>query len=263
MKQSGIYTIKNIINGKEYIGSTRDFKRRKRQHLHGLVQKKHFNDHLQKAWNKHGGNNFKWELIEAVSNRDLLEDREQYWMDKKNVCDEECGYNIRPKADAKRLSEETKRKIGNANSIALKGRKLSKECRKNMSIGIQKRFQENPVSQETKDRMSKNHAKHWKGKKFSKEARDMMSRNSAKYWLGKKFSEEHKQKLSEAKAYLRKPVFQYDLKGHFIQEHISLKSIEIFLGFNSKCIQVACKGKRPQMYGYIWKYKEDVRYAVT
>lgn len=260
---SCIYVIKNIVNDKKYIGSTCDFARRKRQHSHELIHQKHSNDYLQKAWNKYGKKSFEWELIEYIPNINLLKEKEQYWMDKFKVCNDKYGYNIDPKADRKNLSEETKRKIGNANRTKLKGRKINKETCKIFAIAQKKRHRENPMSQETKDKISRNNARYWQGKTMSEAVRKKISENSARHWQGKKRSKEHRKKLSRAHKHFFKPVMQYTLDGIFIQKHESLSAVERNLGFNSKCVQVACKCRRPQMYGYKWKYEEDVNHAIA
>jgi len=52
MSNSGIYQIRNTRNGKIYIGSTNNFKRRKREHFTNLRLKKHDNIILQRSYNK-------------------------------------------------------------------------------------------------------------------------------------------------------------------------------------------------------------------
>jgi len=65
-------------------------------------------------------------------------------------------------------SEETKKKIGMSNSLVLKGRKLSEEHRKNMSIGM-------------------------------KGGNSSSFKKGSNLWIGKKHSEESKKKMSESK----------------------------------------------------------------
>ena len=80
MSNSGIYKITNLQTGKYYVGSTKDFKRRKQTHFSGLKNNYHPNKHLQNAYNKYGANNFKFEIIEYVK-EDLLLDIEQSYID--------------------------------------------------------------------------------------------------------------------------------------------------------------------------------------
>lgn len=76
----GIYSIINITNGKRYIGLSRYCEKRYQQHCRKLNNNKHQNIHLQRAWNKYGKQNFRFEILEYCS-EDLLSDREQYWID--------------------------------------------------------------------------------------------------------------------------------------------------------------------------------------
>ena len=55
IKLPGVYRIQNIINEKNYIGSTVNLCRRSRNHRSKLERNKHSNPHLQKSWRKYGG----------------------------------------------------------------------------------------------------------------------------------------------------------------------------------------------------------------
>jgi group I intron endonuclease len=81
MKIIGVYQIVNIITRKKYIGSSVDVRSRWHGHKKRLRKNKHDNIHLQRAWNKDGENNFRFELIEEIENKTKLCEREQYWMD--------------------------------------------------------------------------------------------------------------------------------------------------------------------------------------
>lgn len=61
--KSGIYEIKNRVNGKRYIGSSNNITRRWRQHRHCLRNNRHRNDYLQKAYNKYGEENFTFSVV--------------------------------------------------------------------------------------------------------------------------------------------------------------------------------------------------------
>ena len=76
----GIYQIKNIENGKLYIGSTKNIRKRHIQHFSDLRTNRHHCIYLQRAFNIHGEDKFKFEIIEYCdpSERLILE---QYWID--------------------------------------------------------------------------------------------------------------------------------------------------------------------------------------
>ena len=64
----GIYKITNKINKKVYIGQSTNIEQRFIKHKAELRGGYHHNKHLQKAWNKYGEINFKFEIIYVVPN---------------------------------------------------------------------------------------------------------------------------------------------------------------------------------------------------
>ena len=79
----GIYRIRNLINNKVYIGSTKNMKVRWAKHKALLRHNKHQNTHLQSAWNKYGEDAFVFEVIEECKTEDLIS-REQFFIDSLN-----------------------------------------------------------------------------------------------------------------------------------------------------------------------------------
>lgn len=75
-----IYKIRNITNGKFYVGSTCDSRERFRSHRKGLRGNRHHCKHLQASWNKYGEDFFKFEVIEQVASSDLLFAAEDIWL---------------------------------------------------------------------------------------------------------------------------------------------------------------------------------------
>lgn len=90
---SGIYKIVNIVNKKVYIGKASNIYTRFRSHKSYLRRNAHYNNYLQRSWNKYGENSFKFEVIEYCE-KDILIERENYWMKHYNSFDFRCGYNI-------------------------------------------------------------------------------------------------------------------------------------------------------------------------
>jgi group I intron endonuclease len=111
LNRSGIYKITNIINNKIYIGSAVNFIKRKQYHIRMIKNKKHCNKHLEKSFLKYGLENFKFEIIEIVENKNLLLEREQFYLDLLKP-----QYNICKVAGSKagfKVTDITKNKMSN------------------------------------------------------------------------------------------------------------------------------------------------------
>jgi group I intron endonuclease len=137
--KSGIYFIQNIENGKIYIGSAVHITERWRLHKVHLRNGNHHNKHLQAAWVKHGEDSFRFGVIEYIEDKDMLLEREQYWIDQNGVYDRGKGYNAAPVAGSMlgfKHTEESKerlRKVGfpRGHSPWNKGKKMEGEYLKN------------------------------------------------------------------------------------------------------------------------------------
>ena len=118
MKISGIYKIINKVNGKYYIGSsknmcgTSDSIGRWKEHLQGLKHNRHFNKHLQRAWNKYGESSFIFTIIDRVGVDKLL-GVEQKYLDEaiKTQCYNTVFIAKGGGFEGHKHSEETKRRI--------------------------------------------------------------------------------------------------------------------------------------------------------
>ena len=80
MKEPVIYKIRNVVNGKFYVGSTTDTRERFRNHRKMLRGNKHHCRHLQASWNKHGEDCFKFEVQEVIEDAARLWEAEERWL---------------------------------------------------------------------------------------------------------------------------------------------------------------------------------------
>lgn len=75
---AGIYKIVCTATDNFYVGSSRDIQYRWRSHRLLLCRDAHHSLALQRAWNKHGAEAFRLEILEVVENDILLLEREQH-----------------------------------------------------------------------------------------------------------------------------------------------------------------------------------------
>lgn len=132
----GIYCIRNLKNGKRYIGQSRNISIRFSQHFSDLRCQRHGNEVLQRAWNKYGEKSFIGEILQECEDDelDLLEVKfiAEFSSDRHSN-----GYNIeRGGHRIKPMAESTKIKL----SASLKGKKWTDERKKAMSIYMTGRF---------------------------------------------------------------------------------------------------------------------------
>lgn len=131
---SGIYQIRNLINGKRYIGSAKRFRNRWAMHRSMLRKGIHHSKHLQNSWNKRGENSFAFEILETCAIVDLIS-TEQRWID--TALPE---YNCYPTAGSPlgfKHSPEFCKKV----SERFKGKKLPQERVEQMKEQSKRRWQ--------------------------------------------------------------------------------------------------------------------------
>lgn len=112
--RAGVYSIAHTESGRIYVGSAVDLGGRWRRHRSKLRRGVHDNPILQAAWTKYGESAFVFAVLEFVSDRAVLREREQHWIDQLGAARQGTGFNIQPSAYDRRgvpCSEGTKARL--------------------------------------------------------------------------------------------------------------------------------------------------------
>ena len=192
-----------------YIGQSVDAKYRRSCHFSELKRGIHLNQYLQNSWNKHGKENFVFEIIEECLDEEATL-REQYWIDYYGGINSSNTFNLKEAASIGRHSAlsiakmslshkghittlETRRKISEGN----KGKQIgpSKETGRKISASLMG----HEVSADTRRKLSEAN----KGQIVSPETRKKLSeankgRRNPGQGLGRKDSIEKRRKMSES-----------------------------------------------------------------
>lgn len=225
MAENVIYKIRNVANGKFYVGSAQNTHVRFRQHRRLLRKGVHHCKHLQAAWNKYGEDVFKFEVVEYVGSSEKLEEAEDRWL-QEHVGKIHCynsGWSAKapwrgaPKELHPRygstLTEQNKQLLRKATleqwqtSDPRTGRKHSEETKAKIKAKVQEALAEGRggrfiPSEETRAKMSsalkgnKNAKGHVRSEEHRRKLAEAQMGNQ--HWAGRTHSEESKAKMGKA-----------------------------------------------------------------
>ena len=216
-----IYETTNNINGKRYIG----------QHTTDNIQDGYLGSGviLKQAIDKYGIDNFSREILAYATNKDELNEKEKYYIDKFNAIESDMYYNIAEGGEGG-----------------------------NLRAG----FTDEQKAQ-WKAKMSENSAKYWQGKKLSEETKHKISeskKGEKNPMYGKKHNEETKAKMSEALKGKDNPkaksVIMIDKSNNVLACFVCIRDGNEYLGKprNYTGINNCARGKQKTSGGYKWKY---------
>lgn len=226
-----VYLIQNKINNKIYIGQTNDYEYRWFCHLNNAFNENtlYYNTYIARAIRKHGKDNFNFHLIET---HDLISDTneaEEFFISYFNSANNNFGYNIKLGGNNHKMSIETKKKIGMANSIANKGKKMPQIVKDKISKALKGKI----VSKKARENLSKSLKgnKNCLNRKLSKETRNKISLGNKgnKNCLGVKRTFETRFKNSRHRLILNKE----DVENIFIDFNLNkLNKKELSFKYN-------------------------------
>lgn len=263
-RKSGIYFIRSVVNGKIYIGSTVNIRKRYREHKCMLKSNQHTNIHLQRHYNKNGKNILEYGLLELVE-KDDLQYREQDYVDKLDP-----EFNIMKKCVVNRIglkhsditkdkmkkAAEVRRKRGDYKKLAKMSREINKgnkynlgrKCSEETKKKISKKLKGRKLTKEERKKISEG----LKGRDFSDEHRRSLSKalTGNKNNLGRVFKEETKKKISKANSVA---INQLTLGGEYIKTWKSATYASRVLSINQSNISSCVNGNRNKAGGFRWE----------
>lgn len=244
---SNIYLITNLIDNKKYVGQASNVE--ERWYRHSVDYKRLKSRYLYRAMNKHGIENFIFEIIESNISIDLISEREIFWIEKMST-KAPNGYNMTSGGEGSHnriLTEESRKKI----SISLKGTTLPEETKRKMSLAHTKRYE----NAEERLKMSESHKNN---KTLIENATKTMQK------VNKNMTKEQRVEYQTMAAEKRsKAVLATSLLDNTVTEFKSLRFAARWIRENTEyekaChtnISKACRNKLDYVYGYRWELKD-------
>ena len=274
---SGVYVIRNRLNGKIYVGSSIDIESRWKQHKRLFKKNKHGNTYLQRAWDKHEELNFEFYVLEETTrNKKDIIDTEQYFLDLYKPYERNIGYNINRIADSCLGIKKTKEQIivmSNNRKEFWKNEKNKEKMifsfnnvrnKKESARRASKTIIENGTRKGDKNNMFGTNCYEIWLKKFGKEYADIKQKevleinkqkNSGKNnaMFGKK-----RQEVSKLNVKIKsKPILQYNLDGSFKKEYPSVSEAARINRFSRGGLKNFRNHPMNFALGFIWKYKNE------
>lgn len=260
-----IYKITNIINKKVYVGQTTwPFNHRRSIHFSKLRRNEHQNKHLQSSFNKHGKQNFIFEIIEKdIQTHEELNEKEMFWIKELNSCDPVRGYNIEIGGSKKRrdgyvvwnkgLPKEKQPRFGKKlDPMIIQERLAAKVPKQKKQKVYTKKIAWNKGIKTSLIPWNKGLPKEKQsmyGKKHSEETRKRQSESAKK----RIYSEAQLERAKQNGKTQSRPI--YCLTNKKTYESISHASKE--LGLRRASINLFFSGKRKHVQGFLFKALGD------
>lgn len=232
-----VYKHQNLINGKVYIGMSKDTKKRWQPYNYKKCVK------FYSAIQKYGWDNFSHEILYNNLTEQEAQNKEIETIELYNSRDRRYGYNIAMGGNKTvtgcKHTEETRKKVSNALKGKYKGRHFSEksEFKKGHTF-----------SEDTLKKMS-----------LAKIGKPTWNKGLKGYNSGENNAmkrPEVRQKHMGKNNSMSKKVYQYDLQNNFIAVYDCLEEAKRILGFpKSTHISECANGKLKTARGFVWRFK--------
>lgn len=253
----GIYCIRNQINKKIYIGSTKtSFGIRKNKHLCLLRKNSHYNEHLQNAWNYYKEENFSFEILFIC----LSEECEKYegeFIKLYSSYKRENGYNI-ASVSSYRFDYNMSNNHNNEKSIRKKQKALKSNGLIANERGLPKPFIEFNMDGKfiKKHNSSNEFLLEFGGSKSHLSTvlsqRKLYYRNRIILFANDMLT---KDDINKAKNKTIKKILLYDINDKYVNIFESANDCAKFLKCKTAEIRMCCLNKRSRIKNYKTKYK--------
>lgn len=240
----GIYSINNLINGKRYIGKSKDVNKRIWSHFNLLKKDeptRSVNRHLYASVRKYGIENFTWEVLESFSelNETLLADREVYWMEFYNTTDRDFGYNL--------VKDSSSSVVVHPETIEIFRKTMKGEGNSNYG---------NYWTDEQKSNMSEIAKERHKNGFYGDEWKAKLSESSKQIWLDEEKKAAMARKVAVGKSKYR--IYQYDkVTMELVKVWENMQEItDEYPDFHKIAIYSVANGHKKSYRGYVWRTEE-------
>lgn len=260
-----VYLRTNTVNGKQYVGQTKDFKQR--EYDWKSTKSSYAGAYIDNARRVYGIENFTVEILKECTTQDELNEWEVYYINKYNT-KRPNGYNLTDGGGGTigyKMPEEAIERIRHYGMYESSYRKQVLQydldgnfIREWMSAAECSRngYGTGAVTACCRGERRRYKGFQWKFKvsdeipqKIEPYDYELTHKNRSECQKGKKLSLEQKMKTS-------KPILQYDLDGNFIKEWYSANAAAKELGLGQANIHANMNGKYPkQVSGFMFRYK--------
>ena len=216
----GIYKITNTVNGKCYIGQSRDIEARRQKHLSAYKSSPDWE--LYRAFKKYGISKFTFEIVEECQINELNE-REIYWITQYDSFNN--GYNMTLGGEACNGTNDKVVYQYDLSGSLIGEYKSAHEAARALNI------------------------------QFTNICKVCRGERKTAGGFGWSYEKKTTKEPIQTTIKHNTAVLQYDKSGKFIAEYKSAREAWKQTGISDTTIGLVCKGKGKTAGGYIWKYK--------